>query len=1020
MEINNDESKEDSYESSSIPPQQSNQSSRKRQRNRSLSPQRTLKSVVQGNRSIESSDLTAEKLCTIAITDLYHDFQGNEEAIETAPFSIPTKNGDMCEEQKEDEILRELLGLTRDENNLFVEPADKDNSLLKGYNSKFIATRFFDEEDNKEEEEENEEEEDAEKSDADRYKDKKNHLYEAYKEITKDNDIFLIVDFMNSGFKNALKALKYLQKDKEEGPTLYWVQNRQTLYDPAKKAHPGSKAGEQIFKDNDRVNFCWENTKSVQFLPREIYPSWSQPWSKPIYQKNLANKNELFFSKNQMNLILQPDPDHGYDSQSAVCILKTEDNNFAIMSEEMASKRGVNLKDLEYSDLQTMLDRTLQNIGETSSQNAKKLKKMIMQHHVAAKRLGDQGQALSCLNDGQEFTSKEGSTIALNGLQCFVTHDRVALAAAIAYQVPIVLFLYKGNKYFAMFIKESLFDDTKQTELKVESLQRQIKSTIEEQANMTKQYEEIKIQIEKYEENIKEYDKSLDSFKARIIDKLIEYQIKFNNVKYEDNEEGTEKIYRDFVTDMYTFVVNMRKFQLLYEKSKRPMEEIVSSLKMDTIEFNKNVGKDDIDNIKNELDKFKKNVENIQVQLRQLKDNIVKIQENIYHLHQKLNQYVEFNNDAKVMKQICNGLSPMYEIGNGDKHNINQSMMFQKHNNGSSVGLTGVIQHTLSEYLKQIRDMLESIDSDPSNGINNFYKLLHTILIRARISSEKLAGRRGDSSKFKKNKDHLESIFREIAQNGGKRHTYKRTKGGNSTKERIFNQLSIYQQSIHKEAIIRSAFSILYAGWKGGQRWIDSKKDVWDKHRVMLLYDKLKELDNMNLSTNKDSTDINNEDFSKHGAYCMYYIPFVKNQIDDTKDVILQWMYRALIDNDENTVFQIPSSIENELNAFLSWEKRVDMFFDNSIPNSTPRFNTKNNYLKRTQKRNIRRLLAKATRNVKLQKAPLQRAQITRKKSTKFKPVYTSSNMNSPKLDTNVKGGRRTQKRKHNKLVIKK
>ena len=114
------------------------QRSQSPRRSRSLSPRRKRASPQERPRSYEKtkslaaspdpSDLTAEKLCGIAISDLYHDFKGNEEAIETAPFSIPSK-GRMCKHDDEEKILQQLLGLTRDSENHFIEPCM--NKLLK-------------------------------------------------------------------------------------------------------------------------------------------------------------------------------------------------------------------------------------------------------------------------------------------------------------------------------------------------------------------------------------------------------------------------------------------------------------------------------------------------------------------------------------------------------------------------------------------------------------------------------------------------------------------------------------------------------------------------------------------------------------------------------------------------------------------------------------------------------------------------------------------------------------------------
>ena len=80
---------------------------------------------------------------------------------------------------------------------------------------------------------------------------------------------------------------------------------------------------------------------------------------------------------------------------------------------------------------------------------------------ILAKRLGDQGQALACLREplGVSTGSGKGGPQA-NATNVFVTIDRLALAAALAYKVPAAIFCYKGGGGYSsgalMIIKKNL------------------------------------------------------------------------------------------------------------------------------------------------------------------------------------------------------------------------------------------------------------------------------------------------------------------------------------------------------------------------------------------------------------------------------------------------------------------------------------------------------------------------------------------------------------------------------------
>jgi hypothetical protein len=888
------------------------QRSQSPRRSRSLSPRRKRASPQERPRSYEKkgrksievinpSDLTAEKLCRIAISDLYHDFKDNKEAIDTAPFSIPHL-ATMCKHDDEEKILQQLLGLTRDGENHFIEPKpqNKANTLLKDYNCAFINKPY--------------------------YEKGKHTLNEAFQTITGKGDIFLVVDFFYSGFKDALVHLKG-----KDGPTLYWVQNRQTLYDPAGKAHPQSDAGKKMFQDNPRVKFCWENTTTTKFLPREIYPFWSKSWDKPIQRLTLQNKNELFFSKNEMNLVIQSNPQNDYESQEAVCILKTEDKKTVIMSKEMASKNAGPLSKGEYAALESMLRKSLQGGSLQPNSSISAVRRTIEQHHVAAKRLGDQGQALSCLKAGQLFhymKNDREETIALNGLNCFVTHDRLAMAAAIAYQVPIVIYLYYGDTHFAMFIKNDLLDEVTQKRFAISALQKQIENMLEERNTVGSLYDQAVESVATRKESLREYDKSLNDFKNKIRNQLQSYQNKFQTLLDAESVETSELLYQHFVFDLFKFVPYMTEFLYLFEKSKKPVEEILSRLQRTLDDFDakqraltqqfqatqqKIQQEQERQKTQAKPKTYKQIIDAYSNFLVDLETNIVELRQMIGNIHDDLNFYIYFENAAAKMKKVCDGPEPS-TIPIADAINIEQSHLFKEEGPTSRQFISKAEQFTLRSYLLKIKDMLHTMGSAFQNkDVQNFLYTLGIIVGKAKVGSM-------NEKKYDSKVSYLYQKFPELVpKNGGstsRRRTRRRMMGGTTL-----------QQSQCKEAILRSAFGLLYAAWENDHPFMDSKGEKWDQDKLNQLYNKF----NPN-----GAPRLVEGDLPKGDTAFSYYIPFLQEQIVDTGDKDLVRMQKeAELANEIEVKLQIPKTIEDRLYAFLQENTSANSFFQSSVRSLT-------------------------------------------------------------------------------------
>lgn len=891
-----------------------NLESQKKGRNRSRSPGRLPQNNT-SRRSVKPSDLTAEKLCQIAISDLYHDFKGDEEAIQTASFSIPTK-GIMCRHDEEERLLQKLLGLTRDGENHFIEPNKKEDTLLKDYNCAFINKPY--------------------------YEKGKNNLNDAFQTVAGKGDLFLIVDFFYSGFKEALSNLKRTK----DGPTLYWVQNRQTLYDPAGKAHAESDAGKIMFRDNPRVKFAWENTTSRQFLPHEIYPSWKQSWGKPIQPSILANQNELFFSKNNMDLILQSNAENDYDSQEALCIVETPQKKTVIMSKEMASKTSTSISQGEYAILEDMLRKTLQGASIQSNSSIKTVRNTYNQHHVAAKRLGDQSQALSCLKAGQSLHYMKGGqkdTITLNGINCFVTHDRVAMASAIAYQVPIVLYLYYDNTHFAMFIRNNLLDEITQKRFAVAALQKQMEHLQEERNAVGALYVEAADTIKKQKETLKEYDKSLNNFKNKIRSQLQSYQAKFDALSDDEPVRRKELLYQHFVFDLFKFVPYITAFLNLFEKSKKPVQVILDKREriLDDFDAKQQAVSQEFQKIQQSILKeqerqktlgrpktYDQIIDAFSNFLKDIQASIVELREMIGSIQDDMNFYLRFETAAEDMKKTCDGPEPD-TIPIEHATNMEQSHMFEEEGPTPRQFIVNAEQFTLCSYLLKIKDMLHDMNSAFQNkDVQDFLAILRMILSKMKSQPQ-------NDKKYNAKVDFLYKKFPELQpKNGGQ--TSQTSQTSRTRKNKKQNGGTKQVQAYRKEGILRSAFALLYAAWENGHPLKDSKNTKWDQAMLRKLYEKF--------NPNGHHVLVKGDLPRKDPDY-YYYIPFVQEQIHDLADEDLLRMQQEIenaletIDAKESKAagisLIIPKRIENRLYAFLEAKTSSQSFFQSSLGSLT-------------------------------------------------------------------------------------
>jgi hypothetical protein len=369
---------------------------------------------------MESATINRNKLCMMALTDAIHDFD-----IKKIPYARKALPGKMtCPHySNEDTFLDEVVGLQRDAGYYSIKDLHPLNDI---YEEKMI--------DNGE-------------------------LYSVLMDYG-ISELYLVVD---TYIEALVPELRVEQNDIQ----YYWVQNKQTLYDPAKKTTESTQAGMRpathkkgagIFRNNKNVFFCWEDTTRGSQM--DIYPRWNINSDANILIRDIPDKNMMYFSGYDICQIINSETN--YEKQEAKCIIKTPDNRIIIITKTMAQRKAPIISKLSKVTVKTNRAVTtgLGNLNKFIT-HISGIESYTDIYHTIAKRLGDQGQALSCLNDSFKLfvnNTRVGRVTqhTSNGYHCFVTYDRPALGAALLYGAPIILYCYQKTGDFHLFVRRDL------------------------------------------------------------------------------------------------------------------------------------------------------------------------------------------------------------------------------------------------------------------------------------------------------------------------------------------------------------------------------------------------------------------------------------------------------------------------------------------------------------------------------------------------------------------------------------
>ncbi len=374
-------------------------------------------------------------LCTIARADAVHDYgSGLDRGLlsETLPRT-PIGCGDITDE---DILIRDILGLSRIEG---VSRFNDDSFNFKAdYDIRYCDALTLDE------------------------------VLRGYF----GTELGFIVDTYTSDFKQFITGLRGRRAEgRNPGLKYFWIQNKETLYDPAGKTTPITDAGIDMFRGNPHIYFAWENnTKSSTdntFGNSTLYGKCRDD-TLHINAANEEDRNFLFYSKYTVTQLLKAanEENPSFESQKgnvlAVLTDSSDTHNIKqILVDDNAAEKNQALFQLaSYKSLFTryadILNSTLgHTINAPSEEN---FIDIVSKYKYVLKRLGDQGQALSCLRPQSVLYKPVPETTVLerkifNKNIGFVTIDRPAMVAAILYRVPVIVFCFnKGG--FAIFINK--------------------------------------------------------------------------------------------------------------------------------------------------------------------------------------------------------------------------------------------------------------------------------------------------------------------------------------------------------------------------------------------------------------------------------------------------------------------------------------------------------------------------------------------------------------------------------------
>ena len=423
-------------------------------------------------------EFTAEKGCKLAHSDCHHDFSGQKglERYDEAEVNayIPESRHSNCA-VTEDQFFKDYIfnipagGSSVGSVNRSLTPSAGSNIIteLTGIFKPEFADKYKMFSVNRQrlgKEGEGEDDDDEDESVRDPYK--RSFIEDVFQAEGLTDDVFFISDTATHNIMEDLASVR--------SQNFYWIQNAQTLYDPASKTTHDTKAGKRYgFRDESKkFTFCWEKLNS----PPTIYPAWED--NKETYAIDDNNKEIMFYSNRKLYMSIfkedsrKPDTDYtNHNSHLLITYPKTP-ALFAYADSSLASKTSsiTDIGGTESVKATALKDYIHSLLRNTESAAWSRYQRTNMANKFLAKHLGDAGQALAGLKTNiklQRYVKKNDKNSGVvdfesNNLIAFISFDRLAIASAILYNCKIIVhaIISAGSKCnsFIVYIRKDLLD----------------------------------------------------------------------------------------------------------------------------------------------------------------------------------------------------------------------------------------------------------------------------------------------------------------------------------------------------------------------------------------------------------------------------------------------------------------------------------------------------------------------------------------------------------------------------------
>lgn len=438
-----------------------------------------------------SNEYSAEEGCESSIADAIHDFHDifkRDLIINYVQHNIPEYQGLVCNELSEDRFIdkyelnlaeRDTSATHKSEKDFIVKHLNE--NISNRYAAYYIERpqRSYNNQDMK-----------------------FSKLQQCFNDAGISTDVFFICDV---AYSNVREDLKFA--DPNNSQTFYWVQNAQTLYDPAGKTTWHSD--KSYFEDEDgdptssssttRINapnhfkmegskfvFCWQNAKTDIVT---YYPEWSKnlfPNKEATYKFSTNQPDQMLYTNKNLFLSIKSENINDYASQEAYLIITdpSKPGYYGYADKVLAAKGSGILKAADLASYRAKgneLKRFVKFINDNvnwsnditgpSAPRIQLFLDEVMNYssyfQVLAKKVGDASQSLSCCQKAiqlQKFVNnvfgpKMDNNIidfTSNGNHAFVSFDRIAIGCALNFNTPIVV----GNTQegFIVYIRKDLMN----------------------------------------------------------------------------------------------------------------------------------------------------------------------------------------------------------------------------------------------------------------------------------------------------------------------------------------------------------------------------------------------------------------------------------------------------------------------------------------------------------------------------------------------------------------------------------